>query len=104
MAAGRWSLKRNLSQELFVDVDDVDVDSCSDEDFVSDSDYSEGTDERLSENDDCDLLYDENLPENPLCIYENTERAGTDVENNWSSDVKPVRQFTFLSDPKETVN
>lgn len=105
MAAGRRSLKRSFTQELFVDVEDVDTDS--DEYWLEDSvsDLSESTDECMSENDeDCDPLYDESLPENALCMYENEERVGIDPEKNWSSDVKPIRQFQFLSDPEGKVN
>lgn len=105
MAAGRRSLKRKFTQELFVDVDDVDTDS--DEDWLkdSDSDFSERTDEYMSEDDgDCDPLYDESLPENALCIYENSERVDyTDFEKNWTSDVKPIRQFQFATDPEGTI-
>lgn len=104
MAAGRRSLKRNYIEKLFVDVN-ADSDSYDEELYEdSNSDLSEVTDEGLSEDEDNDPLYDESLSEDALCMYENSERVGyTDLGENWFSDVKPIRQFPFLTDPKGTI-
>lgn len=101
MADGRRSLKRNsVNESLFVDVDGSDSDSSFEEN--SDIEFYEETDDELA---DYDPLYDENLPEDALRMYENSARVGcTDLEKNWSCDVKDIRQFSFGTDPKGTIN
>ncbi|KAJ6640378.1 PiggyBac transposable element-derived protein 4 [Pseudolycoriella hygida] len=81
MASVTRSQKGNFAEKQFVDVDDID-----DYDSLFDSD-SDSIGSLSSKSEDA------------ACVYEND----VDMEEEWSSDVKPIRQFSFSSDPKGKV-
>lgn len=96
MASGRRSLhRRNCNEKVFIDVD-------SNSDFSEDSDYDAREDSDGSDSEG-DPLFDENLTEDALCMYENSDRVGN-LNEDWLSDVKPIRHFPFGTDPGGTVN
>ncbi|KAJ6639382.1 PiggyBac transposable element-derived protein 4, partial [Pseudolycoriella hygida] len=70
-------------------------------DFSDESDY-DASDES-DESDSGDPFYEENITENELYMYENSDRENSDLEKNWSSDIMPIRQFPFTTDPEGTV-
>lgn len=91
------NVKKNCLDELFVDVDDVYSDS--------DLECREGSEYDCSSEDDFDPLFDERLPDDTLCMYENSGLTECkDSENYWSSDVKEIRKFSFLTDPRGKIN
>ncbi|KAJ6634963.1 hypothetical protein Bhyg_13545, partial [Pseudolycoriella hygida] len=80
--------KRKFS---FVTVDDPNSDSDSDFNYLSDE-----------SEDDLDPLYDANIPDDALHMYENDVQH-TSLEEKWCSDLKDIPQFPFSTDLHGTI-
>lgn len=110
---GRRNLKRKNIEEILVDVNNFAFSNSEDEEdeeLDGDSEYSdelsEDTEDGLSEN-EADPNSDERLcddNDDSLYFSDNSDRVDfTELSEMWSSDVKPIPQFTFASDAKGVI-